>query len=220
MSIRLKICGVTDPKNLEEIIDYCDYVGVIVDKNIKSPRRVDESTAKKLLEICIRNRKQAIALAVSRDGIDLAHSLGFDIVQIHRTDISLVEYAVSKGLSVVPVYVSPSRDVDEKRLSEFLRSVHSLRGHVEFVLLDGDKSLPSLDSGLKLSIESYSVFVRMCREHGFRAGVAGGITPLNVELLLGLRPDVVDVSSGVEVRPGVKDVEKVRALRMRLQIAR
>jgi phosphoribosylanthranilate isomerase len=41
---------------------------------------------------------------------------------------------------------------------------------------------------------------------------AGGLQPGNVaEAIWSLRPDVVDVSSGVELRPGIKDPGRVRA---------
>jgi phosphoribosylanthranilate isomerase len=42
--------------------------------------------------------------------------------------------------------------------------------------------------------------------------LAGGLTPANVrEAILRVRPYAVDVASGVEVSPGIKDSEKVRA---------
>jgi phosphoribosylanthranilate isomerase len=48
--------------------------------------------------------------------------------------------------------------------------------------------------------------------NGSRFGLAGGLTPANVgDAVRALRPTLVDVSSGVESAPGVKDHEAVRA---------
>ncbi len=216
MGIRLKICGVTDLENLRAILGYCDYVGMIVDKNVPSPRRVGEDAAKKMLELCSQEGKQAVALVVSKEGVDTSQRLGFGIVQVHCMNNELIRYAVSRGLRIVPVFIASQREVSETELVKFLKLITPLCESIEFVLIDGDKSLPPLDSGLKLTISTYRMFVHLCRSLGLRAGVAGGVTPANVDLLLDLEPDVVDVSSGVESRPGIKDVEKVRALRMRL----
>ena len=48
--------------------------------------------------------------------------------------------------------------------------------------------------------------------------LAGGITPDNVaEAIRAVRPDAIDVSSGVELEPGVKDFRKIRALLERVR---
>ena len=53
---------------------------------------------------------------------------------------------------------------------------------------------------------------RLPTERDFHLILAGGLNPLNVaEAVETARPDMVDVSGGVESSPGIKDEQKVRA---------
>ncbi|MDN8806852.1 phosphoribosylanthranilate isomerase, partial [Staphylococcus aureus] len=47
---------------------------------------------------------------------------------------------------------------------------------------------------------------------GKRIILAGGITPENLEEVLALRPYAIDLASGVERAPGIKDEAKLKAL--------
>ena len=74
-------------------------------------------------------------------------------------------------------------------------------------LLDANDRVRRGGTGKAIDWERASV---AARHH--RLVLAGGLTPLNVEEAIRLvRPYGVDVSSGVESSPGVKDLEKVSA---------
>jgi phosphoribosylanthranilate isomerase len=53
---------------------------------------------------------------------------------------------------------------------------------------------------------------------GFPLILAGGLHPGNVSQALTVaQPDAIDLSSGVEQSPGVKDPEKIKELMMRVR---
>jgi phosphoribosylanthranilate isomerase len=55
-------------------------------------------------------------------------------------------------------------------------------------------------------------YARTLKRFGKPLVLSGGLTPANVGAAIrAVRPDVVDVSSGVETRPGIKSAAKVRA---------
>jgi phosphoribosylanthranilate isomerase len=75
----------------------------------------------------------------------------------------------------------------------------------------GERCLPLVDpgagDGITCDWRSFSG-----RPSGVRFGLAGGLCPANLaEAISATRPRLVDVSSGVEQAPGIKDPELVRA---------
>ena len=212
----LKICGVADEDNAVEISKYCDYIGIIVDPSLSSPRLVDPERARRIVHRC--SYRKIVAIVSDKKGIDLAASIGVKIVQLHCPySEDKVEYAVSRGLKVAPVLISDTHEVSRAQVETFLESVVKYREHIEYVLLDAAKSLQPTETGLKLSLSSYRIFIGLCREYGLKAAVAGGVNLQNVDLLLELNPDVIDVSSSVEVRPGVKDLNLVTQLARKIK---
>lgn len=68
-------------------------------------------------------------------------------------------------------------------------------------------------SGVTLPWRDIAKGIEPARKHG-RLILAGGLRPDNLPEAIGtLDPDVVDVSSGVESAPGIKDHQKMRAFR-------
>lgn len=78
----------------------------------------------------------------------------------------------------------------------------------DVILLDAVQSGSWGGTGRKLDWDAASAFVRASR---LPVVLAGGLTPENVgEAIQTVRPYGVDVSSGVESSPGVKDVALIR----------
>ncbi len=208
----LKICGVTEMEKVQELSRYADYIGLIVDPAISSPRRLSVENAEKIVSTA-KNRVKTVAVVASLKGVDLAAMLGVDVVQLHcDLDEDLIRQAVRRGLRVAPVLVARDHVVSEELIRDFLERVSNYLRYVEYVLIDGSKTLRPLETGLKLDLKTYRAFVELCRRYRLNPAVAGGVNVYNVELLLKLDPHVVDVSSGVESRPGIKDLSLVAEL--------
>lgn len=74
-----------------------------------------------------------------------------------------------------------------------------------------EKCLPLLDPGAGDG-RTFNLDLLEDRPAGLRFGVAGGLTPANVgEVVRRFQPALVDVSSGVERAPGLKDPRLVKA---------
>ncbi|HEX8905574.1 MAG TPA: phosphoribosylanthranilate isomerase, partial [Longimicrobiaceae bacterium] len=93
---------------------------------------------------------------------------------------------------------------------EFARAAVLYAGSVDALLVDGFN--PDAAGGTGTAFPWREVAERIAAAQGVAIVAAGGLRPENVaEAASILRPDVVDVSSGVESAPGIKDAEAVRA---------
>jgi phosphoribosylanthranilate isomerase len=85
-------------------------------------------------------------------------------------------------------------------------------GFLDTLLLDSGNLRQPGGTGHPFDWKKARTLAEGMRKDGLKLVVAGGLTPENVgEAIEILRPWGVDVASGVEVRPGKKDPEKVRA---------
>lgn len=94
---------------------------------------------------------------------------------------------------------------------EFLHSLDRYAGVVDGLLLDGWSASAPGGTGARFPWEMVAGHRDRVPE-GVRLIVAGGLAPDNVAAAISLlRPAVVDVSSGVESAPGVKDAAAISA---------
>jgi len=194
--IPAKICGLTRPEDAAEAVRLgARYLGVIF---AGGPRQVSAGTARSI----VRNAANVPVLGVfGSQGADEILSVrdqtGLAGAQLHQGGSpELVARLLADGLQVV-VVVHLSGDEDLHRLNE-LKTLGSA------LLVEPRVPGKLGGTGVPLPID----LARRARERlaGHRMWLAGGLTPETVaDTVCLVQPDVVDVSSGVEQIPGIKD---------------
>ena len=181
----LKVCGVTRPEDAELAVEVgASYVGIIVDA--KSPRLVEPERARDVASVLPRHVKVVGVIDARKPlNLDLILNSGVNVVQLHwgnpETFLAARETLEGYGIRVA---VAP------ERVSTF-----KYEG-AEYVLWDKKDFEGKFHAwGIRWSV----------------LGIAGKVNPENVKEIVSLfKPDLVDVSSGVEKEPGIKDPEKVK----------
>jgi phosphoribosylanthranilate isomerase len=210
----VKICGIT---NLEDALlavqAGADALGFVFCE--KSPRNVGVETARAIVDR-LPERVEKVGVFVDQTADEIREAVRetrMTEVQLHGAE----ESGILAGLDRVEDRFGVSRLIlamPGHRLSEdglFTGLATGGNRQVHAILLDsGWESAPG---GTGKTFD-WQATHKLAREMSSMVPfiVAGGLTPSNVSAAIGLfRPWGVDVSSGVETRPGRKDPEKVRA---------
>lgn len=201
--VEVKICGLTRAVDAE----FADaagaaYLGVIF---AGGPRERSPLEARATLA-GRRARKVGVFAAQSPTEIgDVAAQVGLDVVQLHADgDVERVQAVrAATGLEIWAVVRTADGVLPDH--------VDELADAADALLID------ALVAG-KLGGSGASVPWGMlgesldAMESGHRIVLAGGLTPDNVAEAIGyVSPMIVDVSSGVESAPGVKDHARIRS---------
>ena len=205
LATRVKICGLSTPDAVAAAVDGgAAYVGFVFFD--KSPRNVSFETARDLA-ISVPPGVAKVGLTVDADDafLDaLTERVPLDLLQLHgsETPARVGEVRKRAGLPVMKaIGVSDAADVD--LIDDYL-------GVADQILVDAKppRNAP-LPGGNGLSFDWR---LMSGRRWPLPWMLAGGLTSENVAeavALTGARQ--VDVSSGVESAPGVKDTERIRA---------
>jgi len=190
--VKIKLCGFTRKEDIEKAVELgVDYVGIILYE--KSTRYVSLERLKDLLAVAIGVKKVAVMVNPTAEETLRAFDVGFDLVQLHGEES--LELANVIGLKRV---IKAFRTCPGLEVSKEWKGSHG-------VLLDACSNLYG-GSGQESDWE----FAKGLVEEGFKVFLAGGLKPENVkEAVRRVRPYAVDVSSGIEVSPGIKDHKKM-----------
>lgn len=204
MTTEVKICGLRSEPALDAALaGGADYIGFVFYP--RSPRNIELAAARALADKA-RGRAKIVALLVDPDDAlldDVIATVAPDIVQLHGSETPgrVDEIARRFGKPVMKaVAISTADDV---------AAALEYAGHADRILFDA-KPLPgeALPGGNGIAFD-WQALAGLEGRIDFM--LAGGLTPGNVGeaiRLTGAR--AVDVSSGVESRPGKKDPDLIR----------
>jgi phosphoribosylanthranilate isomerase len=187
-SLTVKICGLRTEASVDAAVAAgADAVGFVIAAG--SPRFVDAETVRRLVEYTAG--RAATVLVVKGLSAEMAasaaHGCGVDVLQVHGFDRPQVERALALFPRVWRATSLGEGSVDS--------SVDSWGE--EILLIDS----PRAGSGERWDLGA----LKLQRPAGFWL-LAGGLDPENVAYAVAeAEPTGVDVSSGVESAPGIKD---------------
>jgi phosphoribosylanthranilate isomerase len=200
--VRVKVCGITNREDLEAAVDAgADALGFVVDVP-ESPRNISVDRARDLVE-AIPPFVQGVLVSVFHtiDQLEtLCSCLAPDAVQVAGT---LSRDAIGEQLRGIRV-------IQAVAVNNQAADIALPTAHCDAVITDS--CVPGAYGGTgKTHNWNVSQAIRELIAPTPLI-LAGGLTPDNVRAAIEtVRPYAVDVSSGVEVRAGIKDPAKIRA---------
>jgi phosphoribosylanthranilate isomerase len=197
---RVKICGITRPEDAELAVELGAWgLGFVLWP--RSPRAADPAVAAGIAR-ALRRRAELVGVFVNQpldEVAGLADTLALTHVQLHGDEgpAYCAEVARRTGCRVIKA-IRVASGADIRELERFHTDLHLL-----------DAAVRGVRGG---SGESWDWALAGMRHSAVPVILSGGLTPDNVaEGIATVHPWAVDVSSGVEAAPGIKDPARLEA---------
>ena len=202
MSPLVKICGVQTPEIIDAVVRLgATHIGLVHYK--PSVRHVDLKTAAQLRKYAGGRIKVALLLVNASQQLtsDALAAVRPDIIQFHGNETPEWLGVVKR---LVPAEIWKAIGLKD---AGTLDRIQKYRGVADRILFDAPAAALPGGTGTRFD---WSLLKN--HRHSMDWGVAGGLTPDNVaQAIAETGAPLVDVSSGVESAPGVKDVDKIAA---------
>jgi phosphoribosylanthranilate isomerase len=205
MSAEIKFCGLTrvvDLRVAEEL--GASFVGAVF---AGGPRAITPEQARSLFDAATSARCVGVFADQPADEIaHVAEVASLDVVQLHADPTPEFVAAVKRATGLETWAAMRIANVPEET------ALAGLSSSADAILFDS--RVPGHLGGTGRAFD-WSMITNLLDRHrsgGARVVLAGGLTPALVPVAIAaVRPDIVDVSSGVESAPGVKDHSLMRA---------
>lgn len=194
---RIKICGLTDPAHARAAVDAgADAIGLVF---ARSPRQVTFEQGAAIAA--------AVPPPVARIGVFVDADAPFVAEAVEACGLTAVQFCGAEPPEACAAAPVPVIKVLPVGTAFGWEAAEPYRGHAAALLLD--THITGKAGGTATPFAWHLVG----RPPGWApVFVAGGLTPENVaEAVATLRPYAVDVSSGVESAPGIKDTQLIEA---------
>jgi phosphoribosylanthranilate isomerase len=205
--IGVKICGLTRHADARDAVAWgATHLGVILAGGV---RHLSVEAARDVLDgLTAVQRTAVFAAQPVEEIVQVARDLSLDVIQLHGDPD---EAQIDRLRAATSCAVWPVLRVDGTELPVAASRLGAAAG---WLVLDSKVIGQRGGTGVALDWAALAEQVRGLRsaQPGLRIVLAGGLRPTNVKSAIDLLlPDIVDVSSGVERAPGLKDAEAVRA---------
>jgi phosphoribosylanthranilate isomerase len=198
--VKVKICGITNWSDALGAVEAgADFLGFNFYR--ASSRYISPAAARRIVQR-LPEKVASVGVFVNepeREMLTIARRVGLDYVQLHGDETADVVSRMRRSVRVIKA-VRVRESFRVAQLANFKRA--------SSILLDG------FDSRLRGGTGK-SFNWKLARSVGRKRQIflAGGLTPENAaEAVSAARPFAIDVCSGVESRPGKKDLARMRAL--------
>lgn len=196
--VKIKVCGITNKSDAEKAVELgADYIGMIFAPT--SSRCVKPNGAAQIVKaIGGRCKTVGVFQNASMETIKrVREEVGFDLVQLHGEETAELVDAISPAVKAI----SFDGEMDKTQ-------VHTFSPICEFLLFDRPKRIQ--DSRWLMRVMNMNEWEEITTPFLF----AGGLNSFNVgDAVLGLSVSPgfkgIDVASGIESAPGLKDHKKM-----------
>jgi phosphoribosylanthranilate isomerase len=204
-SVKIKICGLTREEDVEQALELgADYCGFIVYP--ESPRGLSYMRAAELAALVPVGKRVVVDVETEIDDLKRLREMGFDYYQIHtRQEVdSETLAAYSETVGKQQLWLAP-RVAPEDSFHE------SILDFADTILIDTFSKDQVGGTGQTGDWERFS---KLQGAHPNTHWVlAGGLNSQNVhEAIASTGARHIDVNSGVESQPGIKDWARLRQL--------
>ena len=205
MAVDVKFCGLTRAVDADFAVSLgARYVGVIF---AESPRRVDARTAADVVAPA-RGRARAVGVfgpSTAEAIRSVTERIELDVIQLHGDPTpDLVERAQQFFGGQIWAVVRVATNAPPPDAYDLFQAADAVVLDTKVAGRLGGTGTPFDWGAVARSLDGHRAHARIV--------LAGGLNPSNVaDAMRAIAPDVVDVSSGVETAPGIKDHARMRA---------